>query len=63
MAKALLDPSAYGIDRPPAPMTAVQELLGHADISTTAIYTRASHADLARIIGESVEQTEIEASR
>jgi site-specific recombinase XerD len=52
MAKALLDPAAYGIDRPPAPITAVQELLGHADIATTAIYTRATHADLARIMGD-----------
>jgi len=50
-AKALLDPAAYGLDRPPAPITAVQELLGHADIATTALYTRASAADLARIMG------------
>lgn len=54
MAKALLDPAAYGLTRPPAPITAVQELLGHADIATTAIYTRATHEDLARIMGEDI---------
>jgi len=52
MAKALLDPAAYGLDRPPASITAVQVLLGHADIATTAIYTRATHEDFARIMGE-----------
>ena len=55
-AKALLDPAAYGIERLPAPITAVQELLGHADIATTALYTRASSADLARIMGEAGEE-------
>ncbi len=55
-AKALLDPAAYGLDRPSAPITAVQELLGHADIATTALYTRASAADLARIMGEAGEE-------
>lgn len=54
-AKALLDPASYGFNRPSAPITAVQELLGHADISTTAIYTRASQADMARIMGDDVE--------
>jgi hypothetical protein len=51
-ATALLDPAAYGLDRPPAPLPAVQALLGHADIATTAGYTRASAADLARMLGE-----------
>jgi site-specific recombinase XerD len=51
-AKALLDPQAYGLERPPAPITAVQELLGHINITTTAIYTRNSQADLRRIMGE-----------
>lgn len=51
-AKALLDPGAYGLERPAAPLTAVQELLGHADVATTALYTRASATDLARIMGE-----------
>lgn len=51
-AKALLDPGAYGVERPAAPLTAIQELLGHADVATTAHYTRASAADLARIMGE-----------
>lgn len=51
-ATALLDPHAYGFDRPAAPLTAVQDLLGHADPATTARYTHATHADLARIMGE-----------
>ena len=51
-ATALLDPTAYGFDRPPATLPAVQALLGHADIATTAGYTRASAADLARMLGE-----------
>ena|SRR5215469_3980325 len=38
-AKALLDPAAYGLDRPSMPLPALQQLLGHADIATT-IYTR-----------------------
>jgi len=54
-AKALLDPAAYGLDRAAASMTAVQELLGHADIATTALYTRASQLDLARIMGDTAE--------
>ncbi len=51
-AKALLDPAAYHLNRAPATITAVQELLGHADIATTAIYTRASTIDIARMMGE-----------
>lgn len=54
-ATALLDPHAYGLDRPPASLPAVQALLGHADIATTAGYARASSADLARILGEPSE--------
>ncbi|HBE29728.1 MAG TPA: hypothetical protein DDW25_12670 [Ktedonobacter sp.] len=50
-AKALLDPAAYGLDRPPMPLPAIQQLLGHADISTTTIYTRVSADDLARMMG------------
>src|SRR2546421_12248937 len=34
-AKSLLDPAAYGLDRPPMPLPAIQQLLGHADISTS----------------------------
>ena len=34
-AKALLDPAAYGLDRPPMPLPAIQQLLGYADIATT----------------------------
>ena len=52
-AKALLDPVAYGLDRPPMPLPAIQQLLGHADISTTTIYTRVSADDLARMMGTS----------
>ncbi len=51
-AKALLDPAAYHLDRQPATITAVQELLGHSHVDTTAIYTRASAADIARMLGE-----------
>jgi site-specific recombinase XerD len=54
-ATALLDPAAYGFDRPPATLPAVQALLGHSDIATTASYTRASSADLARMLGEPSE--------
>jgi site-specific recombinase XerD len=52
-AKALLDPAAYGLDRPPMPLPAIQQLLGHADITTTTIYTRVSADDLARMMGTS----------
>ena len=51
-AKALLDPVAYPLCRPPATITAVQELLGHAAITTTALYTHASATDLARMMGQ-----------
>jgi site-specific recombinase XerD len=50
-AKSLLDPTAYGLDRPPMPLPAIQQLLGHADIATTTIYTRVSADDLARMMG------------
>jgi site-specific recombinase XerD len=50
-AKSLLDPAAYGLDRLPMPLPAIQQLLGHADISTTTIYTRVSADDLARMMG------------
>ena len=52
-AKALLDPAAYGLDRPPMALPAIQQLLGHADIATTTIYTRVSADDLARMMGTS----------
>src|SRR5215472_5946810 len=52
-AKSLLDPTAYGLDRPPMPLPAIQQLLGHADIATTAIYTRVSADDLVRMMGTS----------
>jgi site-specific recombinase XerD len=54
-AKALLDPVAYGLDRPPMPLPAIQQLLGHADIATTTIYTRVSADDLVRMMGTSEE--------
>ncbi len=50
-AKALLDPAAYGLDRQPMPLPTIQQLLGHADIATTTIYTRVSADDLARMMG------------
>ncbi len=43
----------YGLDRPPMPLPAIQQLLGHADIATTTIYTRVSADDLARMMGTS----------
>jgi site-specific recombinase XerD len=52
-AKALLDPAAYGLDRPPMPLPAIQQMLGHADIATTTIYTRVSADDLARMMNTS----------
>ena len=52
-AKSLLDPAAYGLERPPMPLPAIQQLLGHADIATTTIYTRVSADDLARMMGTS----------
>ena len=52
-AKSLLDPAAYGLDRPPMPLPAIQQLLGHADITTTTIYTRVTASDLARMMGTS----------
>ena len=36
-----------------APLPAIQQLLGHADIATTTIYTRVSADDLARMMGTS----------
>ena len=50
-AKSLLDPAAYGLDRLPMPLPAIQQLLGHAEIATTTIYTRVTADDLARIMG------------
>jgi len=35
------------------PLPAIQQLLGHADITTTTIYTRVSADDLARMMGTS----------
>jgi site-specific recombinase XerD len=52
-AKSLLDPAVYGLDRQPLPLPAIQQLLGHADIATTTIYTRVSADDLARMMGMS----------
>jgi site-specific recombinase XerD len=52
-AKALLDPAAYGLDRPLMPLPAIQQLFGHAAIATTTIYTRISADDLARMMGTS----------
>ena len=51
-AKSLLDPAAYGLDRPPMPLPAIQQSLGHADVATT-IYARISADDLARMMGTS----------
>jgi len=33
------------------PLPAIQQLLGHADIATTTIYTRVSADDLALMMG------------
>lgn len=45
--------TAYGLDLQPLPLPAIQQLLGHADIATTTIYTRVSADDLARMMGMS----------
>jgi integrase/recombinase XerD len=50
-AKSLLDPAADGLNRPPMPLLAIRQLLGHADIATTTIYARVSADDLARMMG------------
>jgi site-specific recombinase XerD len=55
-AKALLDPAVYDLRRPAVPITTVKELLGHAAITTTALYTRPTAADLARLMGEPDER-------
>jgi site-specific recombinase XerD len=52
-AKSLLDPAAYGLDRQPLSLPAIQQLLGHADIATTTIYTRVLADDLACMMGMS----------
>lgn len=57
-AKALLDPAAYGLARPPAPLTVVRRLLGHADLATTARYTQPTPADLARFMGEAPDESD-----
>ncbi len=54
-ATALLDPAAYDLARPAVPITTVQELLGHASIATTVLYTRPSYTDLARLMGDPVD--------
>lgn len=50
---SLLDPAAYGLDRPRCRSQRFDPLLGHADIATTTIYTRGSADDLARMMGVS----------
>lgn len=57
-AKSLLDPAVYGLDPPPAPLTVVQRLLGHADLATTARYTQHIPADLARFTGEATDKSD-----
>jgi hypothetical protein len=44
-----LYPAAYGLDRPPMPLPAIQRLLDHADSAT--IYTRISADDFACMMG------------
>ncbi|GHO55734.1 hypothetical protein [Ktedonobacter robiniae] len=39
------------MNRYPMPLLAIQQLLGHADIATTPIYTRVTADDLARMMG------------
>jgi site-specific recombinase XerD len=51
-ATAALDPAGYGLERPPVPLAALQRLMGHACVETTAVYTRFSDGNLARLLEE-----------
>ena len=51
-AAAAIDPQGYGLERPSVPLAALQNMMGHAKIETTAIYTRFSEDDLLRLLEE-----------
>jgi len=46
---------AVPLTRPAVPLTTVQALLGHAALATTALYTRPTYADLARLMGDPID--------
>jgi site-specific recombinase XerD len=54
VAKSLLDPAAYGLDGPPMPLPAIQQLLGHADIATLTLQAysnkRSDHQEESKIV-------------
>ena len=51
-ATAAIDPQGYGLTREPVPLAALQRMMGHAKIETTAVYTRFSDEECSRFIEE-----------
>ena len=54
-ARAAIDPVGYGLNREAVPLPMLQDLLGHARIETTAIYTKFEKKDKARFLEEKKE--------
>jgi len=46
------------VSRSLLPLIAIQDLLGHADSATTAIYTKTSPSDLACMLGRAMIEQE-----
>lgn len=55
-ATAAVDPAGCGLARPPVPLAALQRLMGHARVETTAVYKRFSDEDLARFLEETAKE-------